>query len=290
VLFNSRTTKTLSDAQNAFHSGMRLTRVPNQKAWDPDGRLRMALVGVSGAMLALRYVLHHFKECELDKGWNDRVRAACKNENLAGLAQALLELDDAASLKLQAEAGQEPALRKQRGLWRTRQTTAWLSEARPAWRASVRWPSAARLASYGGEEVEGVDGPGHTLPALVDALSELSVSLASIRTPLRVKPHTGEGRPIRTVHLCAPTCLCSGGGCRASSVMFPMVLKQTAKCGLGAFNATPIPGGALVAPFVGELISQTEAEKRHEDRVDKDTFYTLDLDATVRSPRLCRHA
>jgi len=252
------------DAQRSFATAVHVARPTGLARFDPAGELKLGVVGLAGAMIALRRLL---PDCPPDEGWVKRVKAAIRLQaatSLERLTQLLLELDDDVSTQL-ASRQADKAARRMRGLWESRQGAAWLADARPCWRAALRAPTRPR-----------------SLPALMDALCDLRRSLLSVRMPLRVAQVEGEAArgAIRTVRLCAPSCLCAGGGCRATGVQYPLVLRQTAATGLGAFAAVDIPAGSLVSAFVGELVTTAEAERRSKANPNAlDNFYTLDLDA-----------
>jgi ankyrin repeat protein len=231
-----------------------------------------AAAGASGAAPAAAPGL------ELDAGWERRVRHAvskCDEPHACALlADLLLELDDAAAAVLTALVAAAASTRAV-PVWRARQAAAWLSEARPCWRASVR---------------QGRAGAPPAPRALTDAMRTLQLSLRSIVAPLRVALAAASGSSsasatasgVARVQLCAPRCPCAGGGCRAVGVQFPLAIRAAgprAK-GLGAFAACDIPMGALVAPYIGEVTTASEANKRADaDAAGSGAdFYRLDLE------------
>jgi ankyrin repeat protein len=251
------------DAQRSWGTAMFLCLPAQLARFDPLGALRLGHAAAAAAMVALRRV----RGVPPDETWARNVRGALKASSpLDRLAALLLELDDAAAAQLEAARDERDA-RRWRGLWETRQGAAWLSDARPCWRAGVRAPSVAR-----------------NLPSLRDQLATLAQSLASVHSPLRVAAHGADStaRPMRTVRLCSPSCLCAAGGCRATGVQFPLLLRQTPATGLGAFAAVDIPAGSLVSAFVGEAISDAQMDVRWAEAKRNgggENFYALDLDS-----------
>jgi ankyrin repeat protein len=209
---------------------------------------------------------------ELDAGWEQRVRHAVskcdESRACARLAELLLELDDAAAAALAALVAAAASTRAV-PVWRARQAAAWLAEARPCWRASVRQGRAAAPP---------------TPSALADAMRTLQLSLRSISSPLRIvtasSSSSSSAAGVARVQLCAPRCPCAGGGCRAVGVQFPLAIRAAgARAGLGAFAACDIPAGALVAPYIGEVTTASEANTRAADSAAASAdFYRLDLE------------
>jgi len=177
--------------------------------------------------------------------------------------ELLLQLDDVVADVLIRAA---EAMKRMWPVWEAKSSKAWLDEARPVWRAKVRQQR---------------KGAAPTLESLAARMEELAFTLRSIMTPLRVGPTSGSKRDVT---LCSPRCRCAGGGCSAAGVQFPLELREQAGCGLSLAPLCDVVEGALLAPYVGELITRNEAEMRHAAATTAAcgnadaSFYDLDLD------------
>jgi hypothetical protein len=263
-----------------FATGLQLALGgPGAARFRSEGARALPVVGAAAALLSLRLLLAELPglsadavDVELAQGftrWNDRVRCAPKAKTEAAaceeLSGLLLQLEDAMAAAAAAllEHEQQHAVRGV-PVWQARQAAAWLAEARPCWRAAAR---------------QGRNGAPPTPPALAASMRQLLLALRSISTPLRVAP-AASGIPL--VRLCSPRCLCAAGGCRAVGVQFPLSLRDSVGCGLGAHAACDVPCGALVAPYVGEVTTQTAADAaaaqgHAEGGAPQRHYYSLDL-------------
>ncbi len=210
----------------------------------------LSVVATAAALLALHRLLCEQLRAPLAvaEEWEEDVRRTVRKERArfcAKLAELLLALDDAAAeplakLVAAAEARSEPV-----PVWQAAQARAWLREARPAWRASVRLGAGAALP---------------TCDSLVDAMLKLRLALRSVHDPLRAAPPPN-GTGLASLRLCSPHCPCAGGGCRAAGVQLPLMLRTTGDArGLTVLAGCDAKAGALVAPYVAELTSCAAAD------------------------------
>ena len=178
---------------------------------------------------------------QMGKSWDTRLHKLVKDLDgqkkldVDVFCTLLLEVDDAVSEQLAANASTQPRMQP---VWHVRQTRAWLDHARPCWRAAVRVN-------------------GRTIDGLLDVLRDLVLCLRSVTQPLRLG--TDSTLKVGSLQMCGPKCLCAAGGCRSGGgVQYPFRLRQTERCGIGAFAETAILPGAPIAQYSGELITEGE--------------------------------